>query len=103
MGLLPTSLRRPESRMWARAWGSAGSLMKMTGMGVCCFDYDNDGHEDVYVADMWTAAGKRISAQEVFQKDASEEIRALYRKHAMGNSLFRNKSDGAFEDVTTRV
>jgi tetratricopeptide (TPR) repeat protein/peroxiredoxin len=70
------------------------------GMGVCWFDYDNDGAADLYVADMWTAAGKRVSMQEIFQKDAPEEVRALYRKHAMGNSLFRNKGEGAFQDAT---
>jgi hypothetical protein len=31
------------------------------GMSVCWFDYDNDGAEDLYVANMWTAAGERIS------------------------------------------
>jgi tetratricopeptide (TPR) repeat protein/peroxiredoxin len=61
------------------------------GMGVCWIDYDNDGAEDLYVANMWTAAGERISTQEVFKKNAAEEVRALYRKHAMGNSLFRNR------------
>ena len=60
------------------------------GMSVCWLDHDNDGTEDLYVANMWTAAGKRISTQEIFQKDAPEAARALYRKHAMGNSLFRN-------------
>jgi tetratricopeptide (TPR) repeat protein len=69
------------------------------GMGVCWFDYDNDGTEDLYVADMWTAAGERISAQEIFQKDAPAKTRALYRKHAMGNSLFRN-SGTKFDDTT---
>ncbi|MGB6385900.1 MAG: FG-GAP-like repeat-containing protein [Terriglobales bacterium] len=77
------------------------------GMSVCWFDYGNDGAEDLYVADMWTAAGERISMQDIFQKDAPSETRALYHKHAMGNSLFRNtprNSGGApaFED-TTRV
>jgi tetratricopeptide (TPR) repeat protein len=70
------------------------------GMSVCWFDYDNDGFEDLYVADMWTAAGERISAQEIFQPAAPVETRALYRKHAMGNSLLRNRGDGTFEDST---
>jgi tetratricopeptide (TPR) repeat protein/thiol-disulfide isomerase/thioredoxin len=61
------------------------------GMGVCWFDYNNDGAEDLYVANMWTAAGERIASQEIFKKDASPLVRGLYRKHAMGNSLFRNE------------
>jgi len=68
------------------------------GMSVCWFDYDNDGAQDLYVADMWSAAGLRVSMQEVFQKDAPEDVRALYRKHAMGNSLLRNDKNGVFED-----
>ena len=70
------------------------------GMSVCWFDHDNDGTEDLYVADMWTAAGKRISMQEVFQKDAPDNVRALYRKHATGNSLFRNSGRGVFQDMS---
>ena len=70
------------------------------GMGVCWFDYDNDGAEDLYVADMWSAAGNRVSMQETFQKDVPEEVRALYRKHARGNSLFRNNKNGAFQDAS---
>jgi tetratricopeptide (TPR) repeat protein/peroxiredoxin len=73
------------------------------GMSVCWFDYNNDGADDLYVANMWTAAGDRISMQDVFKKDTPKEVRALYHKHAMGNSLFRNVSQnngGAFEDTT---
>jgi tetratricopeptide (TPR) repeat protein/peroxiredoxin len=79
------------------------------GMSVCWFDYDNDGADDLYVADMWTAAGERISAQDIFKRDAPNQVRALYRKHAMGNSLFHNAGlrsagaadgAGAFEDRT---
>ena len=60
------------------------------GMSVGWFDYDNDGADDLYVADMWTAAGERISAQDIFKSGAPNEVRALYHRHAMGNSLFRN-------------
>ncbi|HLW85225.1 MAG TPA: tetratricopeptide repeat protein [Candidatus Sulfotelmatobacter sp.] len=78
------------------------------GMSVCWFDHDNDGADDLYVADMWTAAGERISRQDVFKGQSPQEIRALYRKHSMGNSLLRNTGTGsgsppkplAFEDTT---
>ena len=73
------------------------------GMSVCWLDYDDDGRDDLYVANMWTAAGIRISEQEIFQKNASEEIRALYRKHAMGNSLLHNRGGGQFEDTGARA
>ncbi|HXY52413.1 MAG TPA: FG-GAP-like repeat-containing protein [Terriglobales bacterium] len=69
------------------------------GMGVCWFDYDNDGAQDLYVANMWTAAGERITAQDSFKKNAPEDVRALYRKHAMGNSLLRNLGK-TFQDAT---
>ena len=62
------------------------------GMSVCWFDSNNDGAEDLYVGDMWTAAGERISNTDQFKKDSPREIRALYQKHAMGNSLFQNRS-----------
>ena len=68
------------------------------GMSVCWRDFDNDGKEDLYVADMWTAAGLRVSQQENFHKDAGADIRALYRKHAMGNSLFHNAGNQRFAD-----
>ncbi len=72
------------------------------GMSVCCFDYDNDGAEDLYVANMWTAAGERITMQDIFKQNARAETRALYHQHAMGNALFRNslRNGGTFEEKT---
>ena len=79
---------------------SAGVEDVGAGMSVCPLDYDNDGAEDLYVANMWTAAGERVSGQAIFRKSALETERALYRKHAMGNSLLRNSATGVFEDKT---
>jgi tetratricopeptide (TPR) repeat protein/peroxiredoxin len=68
------------------------------GMSGAWLDFDNDGRDDLYVGDMWTAAGLRVSMQDVFQKNVSPEVRRDYRRHAMGNSLYRNLGS-RFEDV----
>lgn len=69
------------------------------GMSVSWLDCANDGADDLYVANMWTTAGLRVSRQGGFKKDSAAEIRGLYQKHAMGNSLLRNRGT-TFEDVT---
>jgi tetratricopeptide (TPR) repeat protein len=68
------------------------------GMSGAWVDFDNDGREDLYVANMWTAAGIRVSEQDIFQKEAPSDARALYQKHAMGNCLYQNKGN-RFEDA----
>ena len=52
---------------------------------------------------MWTAAGLRVTALPGFMPQAPPEIRALYQRHARGNSLFHNRGDGTFEDVTLKA
>jgi Flp pilus assembly protein TadD/peroxiredoxin len=70
------------------------------GMSACWFDFDNDGNQDIYVANMWSAAGLRVSEQEIFHEKDPENIRALYRGHARGNSLYRNQGHGKFQNVS---
>jgi tetratricopeptide (TPR) repeat protein len=69
------------------------------GMGCAWCDYDNDGQQDIYVPSMWEAAGQRVSGQKQFHANAPEPIRELYRRHARGNALYRNRGDGTFENV----
>ena len=71
------------------------------GMSARWLDCDGDGQQDIYVANMWSAAGLRVSAQDNFHSDDSEEIRALYRRHAGGNSLYKNLGIGKFRNVAS--
>jgi Tfp pilus assembly protein PilF/peroxiredoxin len=73
------------------------------GMSAAFFDYDNDGRLDIYTGNMWSHNGQRITGQSAFMPDAPPEVRQLYHRHARGNSLFRNRGDGGFEDVTLRA
>src|SRR5208282_1933184 len=70
------------------------------GMSASWFDFDNDGNQDVYVSNMWSPAGMRVSEQKNFQEKEPESIRALYRQHARGNSLYRNLGNGKFQNVS---
>jgi Flp pilus assembly protein TadD/peroxiredoxin len=70
------------------------------GMSASWSDFANGGKQDIYAANMWSAAGQRVSGQALFHERSSEEIRALYRRHARGNSLYRNNGNGQFENVS---
>ncbi len=77
----------------------AGTEDVGAGMSVCWCDFDGDGKQDIYVANMWSAPGLRISAHKKFHPNEPEEIRSNYRRHARGNSLYRNQGDGKFRNV----
>ena len=72
------------------------------GMGASWGDFDLDGQMDLYVSNMFSSAGGRVTYQRRFRSDdasdGSEERLDLFRRHARGNSLFRNLGDGTFVD-----
>ena len=68
-------------------------------MSAAWFDYDGDGHPDLLVSDMWTAAGQRVVEDKAFAAAPDETVRDAYRRHARGNSLYRNRGDGTFEST----
>jgi tetratricopeptide (TPR) repeat protein len=73
------------------------------GMSASWFDFDNDGKLDIYAANMWSAAGLRVSQQKNFHQQDPKATRALYRRHAQGNSLYRNLGNGKFENVSSQA
>jgi tetratricopeptide (TPR) repeat protein len=70
------------------------------GMSACWFDFDKDGNQDVYVANMWSSAGMRVSEQKMFHENDTEPIREFYRQHARGSTLYRNQGNGKFQNVS---
>jgi hypothetical protein len=57
------------------------------GMGVTWGDYDRDGLQDVYVSNMYSKAGRRITAQ-------IKELNPAYGRSVDGNYLYRQTPDG---------
>jgi len=60
------------------------------GMSAAWFDYDGDGRPDLYVSNMWSDVGQRMVAG-----IAGE----AWKRHPKGNSLYRNRGDGTFEET----
>jgi len=63
------------------------------GMGASWGDYDNDGQFDVYVSNMFSKAGRRITAR-------VPGINPLFALMARGNTLFHNLGNEKFEKVS---
>jgi len=73
------------------------------GMSVSWADYNHDGLMDIYVSNMFSSAGNRIAFQRNFKSDADAATLGQIQRHARGNTLFENKGDGTFRDVTLDV
>jgi Flp pilus assembly protein TadD len=63
------------------------------GMSAAWFDAHGEGRFDLYVANMWTPIGQRVV------KEAKLEPAEAYRRHAKGNTLYRNLGNGKFAET----
>jgi hypothetical protein len=68
------------------------------GMGISPSDVNGDGLLDLYVSNMHTAAGMRVTASDRFQPAFPESVRAHYRGHTRGNSILIQDGAGRFRD-----
>ncbi|MFV2068733.1 MAG: FG-GAP repeat domain-containing protein [Pirellulales bacterium] len=74
-----------------------------SGMSVAWGDIDRDGRSDVYVGNMFSSAGGRITFQPEFKPDASPEVRQRLRRFARGNTLFCNEGENQFRDISVEA
>ncbi len=70
------------------------------GMSACWSDFNNDGKQDIYVSNMWSAAGQRVSEQDLFHEKSTEGIRKLYIRHAQGDALYQNQGNAKFANIS---
>ena len=78
----------------------AGVEDPAAGMSISWTDFNNDGCVDLYVGNMFSSAGSRISHQSQFHPSANHGVRQMYQRFARGNTLFENTGDGRFRDVS---
>ncbi len=94
------NLYRNENGHFSDVAQDAGVEDISAGMSVSWGDYNHDGQMDLYVSNMWSSAGKRITYQRKFQPGTTDRTRSDFQRHARGNSLFMNRGDGTFRDVS---
>ena len=70
------------------------------GMGVSFGDYDRDGDFDLHVTNMSSTAGKRILE---LLYPPEHPMRKSLDKQADGNSLYANRGDGTFHNVSADI
>lgn len=66
------------------------------GMGVSWMDFDGDLDLDIYVSNMQSFAGNRITRLENFP--GTPDQAALYRRFSQGNTLLRNDGEAGFTE-----
>ena len=75
----------------------AGMENSSFGMSTAWGDYDRDGHNDLYLAGMFSSAGSRIVPQAGFRAMEGGARKDTFMVMARGNSLLRNLG-GKLED-----
>ena len=102
-------LRNEGDYRFTDVTAEAGVIDQGFGMGAAFGDYDGDGDLDMYVANMHSSA-RWVFEDPDFPLPMIADllrlrpfIRGEMRKVTRGNSLFRNRGDGTFEEVASAL
>jgi hypothetical protein len=78
----------------------AGVADPANGMAADWGDYDNDGKLDLYIANMYSKTGNQFVP---LYPELSDTLRQKLLWSARGNSLYRNRGDGGFEETAVKA
>ena len=93
------NLYRNDGGRFVDVAGGAGVEDISSGVSVSWGGYNRDGRMDVYVGNMFSAAGNRITYQRKFERDRQRAgPLAEVQRMARGNSLFAGAEGGGFVD-----
>ena len=107
--LFRNDLQEDGSRRFVDVSWQAGVQDQAAGMSVVWGDYDRDGWTDLYVSNMYSYAGNRITFQDEFKSEITDDVKSGYQRFARGNTFFRNPGkaddDGhfPFEDLSLDI
>ena len=72
-------------------------------MSVSWGDYNRDGLPDVYVGNMYSNAGNRITKMSDYLPNSENDLKKIYRRFAKGNTLLVQNKKGDFKDFGPTV
>ncbi len=78
---------------------AADALDDSFGMSVNYADYDRDGWLDIYISNMYSYAGNRITYQDQFKADSTDNVKKRFQRFARGNTLLRNAGPSTDEEA----
>jgi len=95
-GLVPDGVARFREVAMASGLKDGGF-----GMSVTTADFNRDGRRDLYVGNMFSAAGNRVTRQSKFRPGDDDDLKAEFQRMARGNSLYLGRKDGlGFDDIS---
>lgn len=92
--------QKDGTRRFVDIASGAGVEDSASGMSVTWGDYNRDGQMDLYVSNMFSAAGNRITFQDQFKADSPATVRARIQRFARGNTLLKNSGNSTFTDTS---
>ena len=89
-----------QRRRFVNIAKQTGTSDRAFGMSAHWGDFNRDGHIDLYVGNMFSAAGNRITYQRRFKPKIPPEEQQRFRYMTRGNTLLQNAGNGTFVDVS---